>query len=114
MHWYDVYAATIKVRKGKFKSLKPRIISLNQPYDWSFPTLLRDGKNYYITAMLTASGCSNAFARINAKGKIISSPLMRMVPGPGCGAWPPYPALAGKECAWVFCEGGVYFQIIRQ
>jgi hypothetical protein len=113
MHWYDVYASTVKFRKGKIKGFSPRMTTLNQPYDWSFPTLHRDGKNYYITAMLTTSGCSNAFARTNAKGKIVSAPLMRMVPGPGCGAWPPYSVMAGKECAWVYCEGAVYFQIIK-
>ena len=112
-HWIDLYTTQLKVKDGKFFRFSPKNVTQSLTDSWSFPTLLRDGKNYYFTALLGTAGSSFAFARMNARGKVTSKPLEFQRPRPVCGCLPPYPVWAGKECGVVFVYGGVQFNVIR-
>lgn len=114
-HWIDLYTTLVKIRKGKVSRFSPKNVTSRLADDWSFPTLHRDGKNYYVTALNGTAGSCFAFAKMNAKGKIVSNPLTFVRPKPACGACPPYSAWDAKhkECGIAFIHGSLDFNIAK-
>jgi hypothetical protein len=112
-HWYDVYTTQLKIAGGNFSRFAPKNASYKRPDSWTFPTLHRDGKNVYITSMVGGTGCDFAFAKMSARGSVRSKPLETHYPRPSCGAWPPYSVWAGKECAIIWVNGDLLFNIVE-
>ena len=114
-HWIDIYAALVRIRKGKITRFSPKNVTLGMSDSWSFQTVHRDGKKYYVTALLGVTGSSFAFARMNGKGRIISTPLELHLPRPACGCMPPYSAWDAKrkECGVAFIYEGLLFEIAK-
>jgi hypothetical protein len=112
-HWIDLYTTQVKVAGGNISGFNPKNVTASQKDDWSFPTLLRDGKNYYVTALLGTAGSCFGFAKMNAKGRIVSQPLDFQRPRPSCGCCPPYVAFGNKEVGVAFIYGDLYFNIVK-
>ena len=112
-HLSDVYATQLRISGGKYKGFKPQNITKGMSDDWSFPTILRDGKKYYFTANLGTAGCDFAFAEMSLNGKIASKPVEYMVLRPTAGAAPPYPVMSGKVCGIVFVDGALMLHRVK-
>ena len=112
-HWYDVYTTQVRIVGSKFSRFNPKNASQKMSDHWSFPTLVRDGRNYYLTANLGLAGCDFAFAKVNLKGKITSKPVQHSAPRPACGAAPPYPVMAGNFCGIIFVESTLMMHKIK-
>ncbi|HUX05763.1 MAG TPA: hypothetical protein VMX35_00485 [Acidobacteriota bacterium] len=110
-HWYDVYTTQLKIAGGKFSRFLPKNATMKKTGSWSFPTMHRDGKKSYITALLGNAGSSLAFAKMSARGGIKSGPIEFRRPEPACGACPPYSAWGGRECGIVWVYGDLLFNI---
>jgi hypothetical protein len=112
-HWYDVYTTPLRIAGGQFSGFAPKNVSYKRTDSWTYPTLMRDGNKLYILSMVGNTGCDFAFAKMNTKGRIRSTPLEFHRPRPSCGAWPPYPAWAGKECGVIWVYNDLLFNVIQ-
>lgn len=70
----DVYTARAKVKSAKISGFSPKNATAFHSENWQYPTLIRGGGNTYIVSGC-GTGCSFAFASVNDKGRIISTPL---------------------------------------